>query len=418
MDPGARWGPPAATDASRWLTVWRHEQRRASHCLPGRPLNRGQLHDTIALGRSAFRQNKQLDHVLDHSGAAVTEPADIEALLWQSRAPIWDAVPDKPAAADRLLDSYFATRAALHPPTLDDVTNLALANSVLHGKHSAPGGDGMPYEFLHGGLAFVVPLLGGLLRTSERGYQTLQNALGPSIDLLVWIPKTGKPPTPDGLRGLQLPTVLRRLFGAVVGQHIGPIIEPLMLQSQAGKRGGTCRPRIHAALRHLGGDERAAAEHVAAGDLTDEALFGRQHTTVRDWVEGQQSQPLGPAVLCVDQSKAFERLSHSWLVAVLRRWGLPPWILHGFLALTAGRAVQSVGRAVGKARPLRCGLGMGGTLSPLAWCLAYDPIVFGLEPCWTPKLPPTLTTQPSWSGLLPRATRLSSSSAPSGALLA
>ena len=32
-----------------------------------------------------------------------------------------------------------------------------------------------------------------------------------------------------------------------------------------------------------------------------------------------------PAALLADQSKAFERLSHSWLRLVMTKWALPPW---------------------------------------------------------------------------------------------
>ena len=35
--------------------------------------------------------------------------------------------------------------------------------------------------------------------------------------------------------------------------------------------------------------------------------------------------PTGPAVLFADQSKAFERVPHAWLLRVLDAWGLPPW---------------------------------------------------------------------------------------------
>ena len=47
-----------------------------------------------------------------------------------------------------------------------------------------------------------------------------------------------------------------------------------------------------------------------------------------------------PAVLFADQSKAFERLSLAWFAEVLRRCGMPPWLMRTMLALVMGRAVR------------------------------------------------------------------------------
>ena len=84
-----------------------------------------------------------------------------------------------------------------------------------------------------------------------------------------------------------------------------------------------------------------------------------------------------PAAVLADQSKAFERLSLTWLWRVLGRWNLPRWIFRAFTALTRGRSVRSA-CAGATARALRCGIGMGGPQSPFLWNLAYDPIVDGL----------------------------------------
>eukprot|EP00974_Lingulodinium_polyedra_P008745 836263-Lingulodinium_polyedra.AAC.1 len=40
-----------------------------------------------------------------------------------------------------------------------------------------------------------------------------------------------------------------------------------------------------------------------------------------------------PAVTLADQEKAFERVGHVWLGEVLRRWGVPAWLLGTACAL-------------------------------------------------------------------------------------
>eukprot|EP00969_Alexandrium_andersonii_P026295 1147484-Alexandrium_andersonii.AAC.1 len=48
-------------------------------------------------------------------------------------------------------------------------------------------------------------------------------------------------------------------------------------------------------------------------------------------VEG--SLALCPAARFADQSKAFERIGHRWLRAVLEGWGLPAWAREPLLAM-------------------------------------------------------------------------------------
>ena len=60
--------------------------------------------------------------------------------------------------------------------------------------------------------------------------------LGPNLDLLVWIPKKPNPRTADMCRPLQLPSCLRRLFGAAVAATVGPVLEQRLTADQSSKR--------------------------------------------------------------------------------------------------------------------------------------------------------------------------------------
>ena len=107
------------------------------------------------------------------------------------------------------------------------------------------------------------------------------------------------------------------------------------------------------------------------------ALCGPHHDIVWDDATAHAGADLdSPAILFADQNKAFERVSYPWLAAVLRRWGFDPWVLRSFLALNVGRSV--VPARAGRTRPVRrlaCSVGVGGIVSPLAWGIAYDPII-------------------------------------------
>ena len=328
-------------------------------------------------GRHLFRQRQRLQGVLDGE-RWVTQPQEVEALLWDSRAPIWAATPATMAAGGAVLDQYFEGRSAEfpdEPPWGAD----ELARHVLRCAGSAAGADGIPYELYHFGLNFTVCRLQCAWIAARDRPGDLEVILGPSVDLLIWIPKSGQTPTPNGLRGLQLPSCIRRLFGASLTASIAPCIEPQLSAHQQGVRRGLCRNNIEAAFRHLDAPDAEVAEadpgplwHTVLGPLAEIGL---------EWTAAHSDSVIAgtPAVLCADQSKAFERMSHAWLTMVLQRWRMPAWATRGYLAGMVGRSVVSCSpQGTQRPRKLGCGLGMGGTSSPSAWTIGYDPIVEGL----------------------------------------
>eukprot|EP00969_Alexandrium_andersonii_P310106 13704123-Alexandrium_andersonii.AAC.1 len=74
----------------------------------------------------------------------------------------------------------------------------------------------------------------------------MELALGPNVELLVWIPKKGDALDVDQQRPLMLPTTLRRLCEAVTVAAVAPLIEPTLSAWQAARLGGSCRENISA----------------------------------------------------------------------------------------------------------------------------------------------------------------------------
>ena len=76
--------------------------------------------------------------------------------------------------------------------------------------------------------------------------------------------------------------------------------------------------------------------------------------------------------------------------------GLPAWQIRAFLALVDSRSVHFCwGSYKGPIRRLLRSVGMGGTASPLLWCIRYDPIIAGTAsvsgapcPTYVDDLPP------------------------------
>ena len=125
------------------------------------------------------------------------------------------ALPPLPPAADVLLEHYFTPERRAFLPDRPSPGWEELAAVVLAPSGSAPGADDEPYEVYHLGVRFVSCLLGQAIYASEEGDDVLLAALGPSVDLLVWILKYIGAQEAAGMRPLQLPTCFRRLFGAI-----------------------------------------------------------------------------------------------------------------------------------------------------------------------------------------------------------
>ena len=58
---------------------------------------------------------------------------------------------------------------------------------------------------------------------------------------------------------------------------------------------------------------------------------------------------------------------------------MPSWLRAALLDLTVGRVTRAASPlGLGPARALLRGVGMGGTVSPLVWAMAYDPAIEGV----------------------------------------
>ena len=93
-------------------------------------------------------------------------PAEVEEILWRSRADMWACCPDAPAGGQPLLDSYFSTRAASFPGTPVSTWHR-LAALTLGNFGAAPGADNHTYEVYHFGVNFIVHLVAQAMCTAH-----------------------------------------------------------------------------------------------------------------------------------------------------------------------------------------------------------------------------------------------------------
>ena len=156
-----------------------------------------------------MRRRHAMRGIRGPGGDLITEPTAVDQALWDSRADIWGSAPPVPHGGRALLRAYFRGRSAIFPAAMP-VRRAVLLGRILAGAGSAPGVDDEPYEVYHYGANFMVCLLAQACHATGMDDDALEAALGPSVDLLIWIPKSATAETTGEMRGLQLPTCLRR----------------------------------------------------------------------------------------------------------------------------------------------------------------------------------------------------------------
>ena len=241
-------------------------------------------------------------------------------------------------AGEAILNNYFKDRHVdIGDPRID---REDIARRILGAKDSAPGLDGMPYEVYHHGLHFMTALLEQALLASTRSDQELLDILGEAEDLAIWIPKKEDLETCDGLRPLQLPTCLRRLFGTIIMGQIGPQVEPQFSAHQAAVLGGSCCPNIKKVFQHLKGE--AVSDHRTRDYKIMDEILGPQAQAVRELAREYGCKAPGKerAAFFADQSKAFERVGYKWFFKVMEGWKFPRWVVRSLAALTVNRKIQ------------------------------------------------------------------------------
>jgi hypothetical protein len=204
-------------DAAKWLRVHISENRqRVNHSLPGRisgpRVQRPQIAAIFRNGRRLFKTKAGLTKVQRDDGSEATRPGDIQETLWESRAPLWQSVAETAPAAGPLLGAYASELPKDVAPGLSPPSFSQIARCILRAGGSAPGCDGWPYEVYHMGVNFTAHLLAQAFHAAGISIEALDRVLGPSIDLLLWIPKKEGLTTTDAQRPLQLPVPAQTLW--------------------------------------------------------------------------------------------------------------------------------------------------------------------------------------------------------------
>ena len=102
---------------------------------------------------------------------------------------------------------------------------------------------------------------------------------------------------------------------------------------------------------------------------------------VNEWYSERVAKGVTGFLLFVDFSKAFDSMSHQYLLTILAHVGCPPFYVRLYTALLTNMAAVPVfgGRTYSAKIGVARGIKQGGPASPLLFCLAMDPLLEKLD---------------------------------------
>ena len=223
----------------------------------------------------------------------------------------------------------------------------------------APGPDGIPYEWYQ---TFAEPLVPILLPLFNAVLSGRSPPLSWSQTLVSLIPKPGRVHADiANWRPITLANCDVKIFSRMLASRLAHVLPDLVSPHQAGFVRDRNAADVAMALRNVLGH---AAEAAAPPR-------GRARS---------RPAPVEGALVFLDQEKAYDRISHPYLRAVLNKFGFPILVQHAFAATYTNTSAFFLddGHPVGPVS-VGCGVRQGDPLAPLLFNLAFEPLLVALR---------------------------------------
>ena len=217
------------------------------------------------------------------------------------------------------------------------VQEIKSAISCLH-PNTSPGSDGLTTSFYQTFQSFLAPTLQELYNNIY-----LRNESPPShkTAIIKLIPKSGTLKEIDNWRPIALLNVDYKILARIIAQRLIPLLEAYISNTQQAAIKGR---HLHNILLNI----KSALDYSA-----------------------DKKHPL--ALLQIDFSKAFDRLSHNFIFMVMQHIGIPSQLIKWtYILLQDINARILVNKELTQPIPLKTGIRQGCPLSMLLFALATD----------------------------------------------
>ena len=285
-------------------------------------------------------------HLLNVTGHAITGTADLISFVKIFYSNLYGG--NEPAKA---LDENFSDEFFSHCPTMDRDQQALLARPLSLAelrlalgtcKESAPGLDGIPYSFYK---AFPEPLLGMLIDSWNYALQSGNLTLSHRQSCLTLLPKKGKDHQQLGnWRPISLSACDLKLITKAYANRLKLVLPEILCQSQAA--------------------------YIPGRDIS----FNNRLLNLAKRYAREKDEDF--CIVSLDAKKAFDSVSHCYLVKVLKAYNFPQEFIQVFQILYADlESVVQVNGHLSSPFPIKNGVKQGDALSCGLFVLAMDPLI-------------------------------------------
>ena len=262
--------------------------------------------------------------------------------LFQFFSQIWNPVYTPPDPSSYLLpikssiDPQLITLLPSSP--LIQLQEIKSAISSLN-KNAAPGSDGLPTPFYEACPSTHQPLV----QTLNNSF--LQKQLSPSQRLAIvrLIPKIKSPTSAKDWRPISLLNTDYKILSSIIANRLKPILNSIISPNQ-----------------HCG--------------LPKRQIF-HSHLNIKSSIDYVSDCPQPLAILQIDFYKAFDSLSHSFLLSTAEALGIPTYLITWIkICLTNLSSRLIINKTQTNPIPVKCGIRQGCPLSMLLFILGIEPL--------------------------------------------
>ena len=327
-----------------------HAERREKLMLDAAPHDKMEGEEPTLyhiLKRNKRREAREIRTIKDPQGNTHTSPKEIQNVMVAHLTQKYNAIAVEEASITIMTEAIPQTCPAVNADQLEcPITYDEIVTALKTGAHhKAPGIDGLGLEWYTANWDTIKEDLRELLNQMFLHKQVTPRQ---KQGIVVCLPKSLDPKTPDDYRPITLLTTEYKLLARIMARRLQPILE-----------------------RHLRGSQYCAVPGISILDAL---------ATIRDAIAYHETSGKPLCVITLDFESAFDRISHRYLFAILGRYGISQWFIERIYTLydDAYAAVQINGSLTGRI-PIRCAVRQGCPLSMILYALCLQPLLNTLE---------------------------------------
>jgi hypothetical protein len=297
---------------------------------------------------------KRLNGLRAEIGGKIThEPKEMDKMAGEHYGKIWSLRRSK---------GYFHATAYLgsyHPPPIPPDKQAAkpelegIEKIIMDTNNSCVGPNGIPFQVYRVLCDIYAPIAKSILdkigkREENNGIRVLPGK-DFNLGILFLIPKVGNG-TIDDTRPISVTNASNRIIAKCISAAMLPVLHLVLHPCQKGYL-----------YKRDGGDHIRTANE-------------------RFYRAVQSSGKLQYYIMFMDYHKAFDSIDHDFIMAALKKLGLPEWIQNAVWALLHNVQVKTAcGGAEATWIAIKRGVKQGCPLSPLLFAICYDPLLSALD---------------------------------------